>query len=74
MHPVEFSWFRGDPDRFLLPVRRFANSTGGSHATPLHAALVKKHLDIASLLLENGADPSSRDRGRAPLKGLSITK
>ena len=48
------------------------NSRGGSHATALHAALVKGHLRIASLLLRNGADPNSRDHlGRVPLHKVS---
>ena len=45
---------------------------GGSHMSPLHAASVKGHLDVASLLLKNGADPNSRDHlGRAPLHRVS---
>jgi len=37
------------------------NSRGGSHTTPLHAASVKGHLQVASILLRDGADPDSRD-------------
>ena len=48
------------------------NSEGGSHMTPLHAASVKGHLEVASLLLRNGADPNSRDHlGRVPLHRVS---
>jgi hypothetical protein len=48
------------------------NSRGGSHTTPLHAASVKGHLEVASLLLESGADPNSRDMmGRVPLHRVS---
>ena len=48
------------------------NSRGGFHTTPLHAAAFKGHLGIASLLLENGADPNSRDDlGKAPLHRVS---
>ena len=36
-------------------------SRGGSRTTPLHAASVMGHLKVASLLIENGADPNSRD-------------
>ncbi len=48
------------------------NSRGGSHTTPLHAASVKGHLEVASLLLESGADPNSRDIvDRVPLHRVS---
>ena len=48
------------------------NSRGGFHTTPLHAAAFKGHLGIASLLLENSADPNSRDDlGKAPLHRVS---
>jgi ankyrin repeat protein len=48
------------------------NGKGGSHTTALHAASVKGHLGIASLLLRNSADPNSRDHlGRAPLHRVS---
>ena len=48
------------------------NKRGGFHSTPLHAASVKGHLSIASLLLKNGADPDSRDdNGGAPLHKVS---
>jgi Ankyrin repeats (3 copies) len=49
------------------------NSGGGSHTTPLHAASVKGHLEVASLLLESGADPNSRDlTDRVPLHRVSL--
>jgi ankyrin repeat protein len=48
------------------------NSRGGSHTTALHAASVKGHLQVTSLLLRNGADPDSRDHlGRVPLHRIS---
>ena len=48
------------------------NRRGGFHVTPLHAASVKGHPEVASLLLENGADPNSRDNnGRVPLHRVS---
>jgi ankyrin repeat protein len=48
------------------------NSKGGCHTTPLHAASVKGHLQVASLLLRHGADPDSRDHlGRVPLHRVS---
>jgi len=44
------------------------NARGGTHMTPLHAALEKGHLDIALLLLKRGANVASRDnRDRTPL-------
>ena len=51
---------------------RDVTSKGGSHSTSLHAASVKGHLEVASLLLRNGADPDSRDNlGRVPLHRVS---
>ena len=48
------------------------NTRGGSHTTPLHAASIKGHFDVASLLLERGADPNSRDViFRVPLHRVS---
>jgi ankyrin repeat protein len=48
------------------------NGRGGSHTTALHAASVKGHLQVASLLLTNGANPDSRDDlGRVPLHRVS---
>ena len=44
------------------------DAPGGNHVTPLHAALIMEHLDIALLLLENGADVESRGiEGQTPL-------
>jgi hypothetical protein len=37
------------------------NARGGKHVTPLHAALEKRHLRVAMLLVERGADMESRD-------------
>jgi hypothetical protein len=48
-------------ERLISIDSREVNSRGGSHTTPLHAAAVKGHLFVASLLLKNGADPNSRD-------------
>jgi ankyrin repeat protein len=43
------------------------SSRGGNHVTPLHAALDKGHLNIALLLLQNGADPAARGiEGQTP--------
>ena len=50
----------------------FINSRSGSHTTPLHAATVKGHVAVTSLLLKSGADPNSRDDwGRVPLHKVS---
>jgi hypothetical protein len=37
------------------------NAKGGTHTTPLHAALAKGHFDIALLLLERGAKVNALD-------------
>ena len=64
--------FRGLVEHLIASHPQDVNSRGGSHTTPLHAASVKGHLEVASLLLKNGADPNSRDdRGRAPLHRVS---
>ena len=53
--------FRALVEHLIAADSRGVNSRGGFHTTPLHAASVKGHSDVASLLLENGADPDSRD-------------
>jgi ankyrin repeat protein len=59
--------FRGLVEHLITAHSSDVNSRGGSHTTPLHAASVKGHLDVASRLLESGADPNSRDiAGRVP--------
>ena len=64
--------FVGPAERMIAADSRDVNSRGGFHTTPLHAASVKGHLEMASLLLRNGADPNSRDRlGRVPLHRVS---
>ncbi|KAN0105623.1 Ankyrin repeat-containing domain protein [Russula decolorans] len=64
--------FRGLVEHLITAHSSDVNSNGGSHTTPLHAASVKGHLDVASLLLKSGADPNSRDNaGRVPLHRVS---
>ena len=64
--------FRGLVEHLIAVDSQDVNSRGGSHTTPLHAASLKGHLEVASLLLENGADPNSRDHvGRIPLHRVS---
>src|SRR6266436_106676 len=64
--------FRGLVEHLATADPSQVNIRGGSHTTPLHAASVKGHLDVASLLLESGADPNSRDHvGRVPLHRVS---
>jgi ankyrin repeat protein len=64
--------FVGLAEHLIAAHSRDVNSKGGCHTTPLHAASVKGHLQVASLLLRNGADPDSRDHlGRVPLHRVS---
>ena len=64
--------FRGLVEHLIPADSQDVNCRGGSHTTPLHAASVKGYLDVASLLLKNGADPDSRDNNlRAPLYRVS---
>ena len=64
--------FCGLVEHLIVSHFRDVNCRGGSHTTALHAASLKGHLSVASLLLKHGADPNSRDdRGRAPLHRLS---
>ena len=66
--------FRGLVEKLISTHPQDVNIRGGSHVTPLHAATFKRHLEVASLLLENGADPSARDDvGWAPLYWLSYS-
>ena len=66
---VWFQWSRGAPDHAHSPD---VNSRGGSHTTPLHAASVKGHSQVASILLKGGADPNSCDNlRRVPLHRVS---
>ena len=52
----------------LLVSHSDVNCWGGSYTTPLHAATVKGHVEVVSLLLQSGADPNFRDNmGRVPL-------
>lgn len=64
--------FLGLTDHLIAANSRDVNPNGGSHPTPLHAASLKGHVQVASLLLENGADTNARDNlSRVPLHRLS---
>jgi hypothetical protein len=64
--------FVGLAEHLIAAQSRDVNRKGGSHTTPLHAASVKGHLDVAALLLRNGADPDCRDHlGRVALHRVS---
>jgi hypothetical protein len=51
--------FRGLVEHRIAADSRDINSRGGSHTTALHAASVKRHLGVTSLLLEHGAGCTS---------------
>jgi len=40
------------------------NARGGYHSSPLHAAVVKGNVDIATLLLDHGADVAALDKDK----------
>jgi ankyrin repeat protein len=64
--------FIGLAEHLISAHSRDVNNKGGCHTTPLHAASVKGHLEVASLLLRNGANPDSRDYlSRVPLHRTS---
>ena len=64
--------FYGLVERLVSAHPSCVNSRGGSYTTPLHAASVMGHFKVASLLVENGADPNSRDRlDKVPLHRVS---
>ena len=55
-------------DRLLVSFSLDISCRGGSHTTPLHAATVKGHVKVASLLLNSGANPNRHDNmGNFPL-------
>jgi hypothetical protein len=64
--------FHGLVERLIAAHSQDVNSRGGFHTTPLHAASVKGHSDVVSLLLRHGANPNTLDDlGRAPLHRVS---
>jgi ankyrin repeat protein len=72
LYYASLSGFRGLVEHLIAAHPEDINSRGGSHTTPLHAASVKGHLEVASLLLKNGSDTNSRDDvGRSPLHRVS---
>ena len=64
--------FVGLTEHLITAHSQDVNHEGGFHTTPLHAASVKGHFQVASLLLIKGADPDScDDLGRVPLHRVS---
>jgi ankyrin repeat protein len=57
-----------DAARALIDGGADVNQTGADHTSPLLIAVVNGHYELASLLLEHGANPSiADDSGRTPL-------
>ena len=55
-------------DRLVAIHSLDVNTRVGFHTTALHAASAMRNLEVASLLLDKGADPNFRDKeGRTPL-------
>jgi len=64
--------FRSLVERLLGIRPDDVNSSGGYYGTPLHAALAKRLIDIALLLLEHGADINALDSDKcSPLLKMS---
>jgi ankyrin repeat protein len=60
--------FGGLVENLIAAKSKDIDSRGGRHTTPLHAAAFKRHLEVASLLLKNRAEPNSLDKmARTPL-------
>ncbi len=53
--------FRDLVEHLIITYPWHINAVGGLHATPLHASIVKGHVDIMALLLEHGADVAALD-------------
>ena len=68
LYYAALSGFGGLVEHLIAVHLQNVNSRGGFHSTPLHAALIKGHSEVATLLVKNGADPNSSDNcGRTPL-------
>ncbi|NOZ00145.1 MAG: ankyrin repeat domain-containing protein [Chloroflexi bacterium] len=65
--PLELAAYFGHDEivDYLLKAGAWVNATAKNddRAMPLHAAAVGKHLEIARLLIEHGADPNVPQRG-----------
>jgi len=60
-----------DIARLLLDKVAGLNARDGNGRTPLHVAAAKGNLDVAKLLLDDGADPGVKDR-KAVLPLISL--
>jgi ankyrin repeat protein len=60
LYYAAFCGFRDMVERLIGIYPQDINARGGSHVTPLHAALYQGHLEVALFLLEHDADMNAR--------------
>jgi len=64
---------RGIVEHLIVTCPQDVNARGGSDASPLHAAIIKRNVDLSVLLLEHGADTTAMNIwGLTPLHEASM--